>query len=273
MRRRPFLRRQVLAERRERLVHEAAIVAQRRARRESARRLLSSPPCPTAAGITDAAAPKPGVAPVCPLYRNLRRLPVPAPRLRRPAGAQDRRDPAAVRGAADRGGALRPLPHALRLSIEADAALPPPARRSRAGDRLPARGAARVTHRRPRLPDRDAGRERAPRRAARGRARALVGLPARGDAARARGVVGRHRRPARRGHRTGRRSRACGSWRATSSRTTHSCSRAWSPTSRAKRRPAARASWSTPTAAAACWGWRRRRTSSACSASRSAPAP
>ena len=104
------------------------------------------------------------------------------------------------------GRALRPLPRALRLSIEADAALPPPARRSRAGDRVPARAAARVTLDVAGLPDRDAGRERAARRAARRGAGALVGLPARGDAAGARGVVGRDRRPARRGHRTGRRS-------------------------------------------------------------------
>ena len=40
-----------------------------------------------------------------------------------------------------------------------------------------------------------------------------------------------------------------------------------------RRRPAARASWSTPTAAAACWASPRRRASSACWASRSARAP
>src|SRR5262249_51117258 len=61
------LRRQVLAERRERFLHGGAIVAQRRSLRES-RPVNIAPTMTTAPGVSDTADPRPGVAPACPLF-------------------------------------------------------------------------------------------------------------------------------------------------------------------------------------------------------------
>ena len=63
---------------------------------------------------------------------------------------------------------MRPLARALRLSLEADAALPAPAPATATPAIGFLRAEQRAHHRRPRLPDRDARRQRAPRRAARG---------------------------------------------------------------------------------------------------------
>ena len=275
--RRALLRRQVLAERRERLVHGGAIVAQRAGTRAN-RALDAAPAMGRLAAMSDAAAALPGPrgCPRLPALRDRAAAASTSTCLRRPAGAEDGRHVRRLlrgrwRRATSR--AVRPLPRALRLPIEADAALRAPARRPRAGHRLSAAGAPRRTIDVAACPIATPAmnaRLAELRAEVRG---ALVRLPAGRDAAGARGVLGRDDRSARRRHRAGRRPEL----QFLRGRLLPEQPVPAAAPGRARRRrgdaPAARASWSTPTAAAACWGSPRRRLRARRSASRSAPAP